>query len=507
MLANYNTTQINAEGFFIGEGDTRRIKSPNGLELNEQQSQFIMWAMEWLYQNLEQDRRDLTIAQKFRLLTGYPGVGKSTTVITLVALLQLAKLKVCLATPTHQAKEVLLEMALDNNVRVPVKTIYSLLGLRPEITDDGEEVFVKDPSVSSSIGDYDFIVLDESSMINKLLWTILSNTLDCPLCLCMGDIDQLRPVKSENKSPVFTKITEQFKLTLVMRHEGAIAQYVSAVRNSYNYVNPESYSNNTDLIYCDKFEWFSRLADAFEKESSVRAVAFKNATVSTLNSILRAEYYKRKLGYSIRTNAFSEILGGLEVPDRGLVVAKKVFNWEEPEIPEYLSGDKLLVKKPITEWSYLFNAKVMVIPNGARLTITRAEEWQLNDLSCYSLWVEWLDTKDDGSKELKSKLIYALAEHELPRFNTKLDELKNKALSFPAKSRQRSGAWKEYFKLKDSFADVQHHFASTIHKMQGTTLDYVFVYSDILDCRDPEMQRELNYVACSRARKQLVICR
>lgn len=183
MLANYNTTQLKAQSFFTGEDSTRIIKSPNGLELNEQQSQFILWAMEWVYQNLEQDRRDLNTTQKFRLLTGYPGVGKSTTVITLVALLQLAELKVCLATPTHQAKEVLLEMALDNNVKVPVKTIYSLLGLRPEITDDGEEVFVKDPSVNSTIGDYDFIVLDEASMINKLLWTILSNT-SIVRCVC-----------------------------------------------------------------------------------------------------------------------------------------------------------------------------------------------------------------------------------------------------------------------------------------------------------------------------------
>lgn len=495
-LVNYTT---NPDG-------TRRLISPNGLELNEQQTEFVIWAMEWVYNNIEIPREELGVNSRFRLLTGYPGVGKSTACITLVSLLKLAKLKVCLAAPTHQAKEVLIEMALENDVQVPCKTIYSLLGLRPEISDDGEETFVKDPSVTPSLGEYDFIVYDEASMTNRLLWTILKNTVDCPLVLCMGDIDQLRPVKSDTKSLVFSEIKNQFRLTQIMRFEGAIAQYVADVRNSNYYVNPERYANNLDVVVCNKLEWLTRLADCAERNESFRALAFKNSSVAAVNSVIRTLYYKRKFGYSISADDF-ELRTGINLPSTGLKVIQKAFGWKFPEIAEYLPGDKLLVKKPVTEWSAAFKGTVTIIPNGAKLTVTRAEEWELEGYACYSLWVEWIETQEDGSKLIKSKLIYVLCEHETDRFNIALNDLKLEALQFPPKSRERSWGFRKYFKLRDVFASVQHHFCSTTHRSQGCTFDTVFVYPDILDCRDLEVQKELNYVACSRAKRQLVICR
>lgn len=500
MLA---TTNSDIAAYFSST-NPKRLISPSGLELTEEQSQFVYWAMKWVYDSAFIERSELTTNTRFRLLTGLPGCGKSTCSMTLIAMLKLLKFKICLAAPTHQAKEVLIEMAIENNISVPCKTIYSLLGLRPEITEDGEEVFVKDRSTIATLGDYDFVILDEVSMLNLNLWTQIKYSHDCPLILCMGDIEQLRPVKSDKKSPVFSDIKEHFTLTKVVRFQGAIAQYVSAIRNSASYVSPANYANNVDIKVCNKLEWFNELANITTTGNSFRALAFKNKSVNAINKIVRTEYYKRKYGYSINVSELGQAFE-LEVNGSDLKATKKVFEWDELVIADYLAGDKLLFKKPFSEWSYLFNTNIVLIPNGTKAVVTRADQWVISGFDCYSLWVEWVELQENGYREIKQKQIYALAEHEKPNFSVKLDKLKQEALVYP-KGRDRSAKFKEYFKLRNQFADVQHHFCSTIHKIQGGTYDYIFVFSDLLECRDLAVQKELNYVACSRAKTKLIIC-
>jgi len=68
--------------------------------------------------------------------------------------------------------------------------------------------------------------------------------------------------------------------------------------------------------------------------------------------------------------------------------------------------------------------------------------------------------------------------------------------------------WKRYFTLKEAFADVQYIFASTIHKLQGSTYNTVHIdlASLINNNRLPvELKYRLAYVAITRARKQIKI--
>lgn len=66
--------------------------------------------------------------------------------------------------------------------------------------------------------------------------------------------------------------------------------------------------------------------------------------------------------------------------------------------------------------------------------------------------------------------------------------------------------WNLYFKLRESFIDLRHAEALTIHKAQGSTFDTVFVdVGSLFSCRNPNERRRLLYVACSRARNQLYL--
>jgi Holliday junction DNA helicase RuvB len=68
--------------------------------------------------------------------------------------------------------------------------------------------------------------------------------------------------------------------------------------------------------------------------------------------------------------------------------------------------------------------------------------------------------------------------------------------------------WDKYFKLRDFFSDVQYVFASTIHKLQGST--YETVYFDLLSLLNnrnisKDSMFRLVYVAITRAKSKVKI--
>jgi exodeoxyribonuclease-5 len=70
----------------------------------------------------------------------------------------------------------------------------------------------------------------------------------------------------------------------------------------------------------------------------------------------------------------------------------------------------------------------------------------------------------------------------------------------------RDKNWNLYFQLKETFIDLRHAEALTIHKAQGSTFGTVFVDTPSLySCKNPNERRRLLYVACSRARHKLYL--
>lgn len=64
--------------------------------------------------------------------------------------------------------------------------------------------------------------------------------------------------------------------------------------------------------------------------------------------------------------------------------------------------------------------------------------------------------------------------------------------------------WYKYFKLRDTFSDIQYVFASTIHKLQGSTYETAYIdLSSLIDNRNisKDLLFRLVYVAITRAKK------
>ena len=117
------------------------------------------------------------------IITGGPGVGKTTVVGELVARARAAKLRVVLAAPTGRAAKRLAESSGDENA----KTIHRLLGFDPAT---GKFGYNREHPLKC-----DLLIVDEASMLDLPLAGALFGALSPGISVVLvGDVDQLPSV-------------------------------------------------------------------------------------------------------------------------------------------------------------------------------------------------------------------------------------------------------------------------------------------------------------------------
>ena len=122
------------------------------------------------------------LREKVSLLTGGPGTGKTSTLRTIISALEAADISFCLCAPTGRAAKRVAE-----TTGRPASTIHRLLAFQP-----ATGLFVYDRHRPLP---YDFIVVDEVSMLDILLFYHLLKAVPPEShLLLVGDADQLPAV-------------------------------------------------------------------------------------------------------------------------------------------------------------------------------------------------------------------------------------------------------------------------------------------------------------------------
>lgn len=212
--------------------------------------------------------------EKFSLLKGSAGVGKTTVVGEFCN----RNKNVLLTAPTHKAVQV-----LRGKTKSRCKTIHSFLKLKRQLV-GGKYEYVFDQD--EDFDDISILVVDEASMINSQLleWIMVCANVCNFRVVFVGDEKQLNPVK-ENDSPVFHQSFEEFELTEIIRHQNDIIDL----------------SRNLEWLYekrnGNNFEWFKGneipLDMLIESNGTDKAkfITWSNKLVELVNKEVRNRIY------------------------------------------------------------------------------------------------------------------------------------------------------------------------------------------------------------------------
>lgn len=442
------------------------------------------------------------------LLQGYAGTGKSFVISRLVEyilyhgvrpkstglVLDNDVLHVCMSAPTNKAVKVLYGMSEFTHPELSFSTIHSLLGLRPKIDIDGNQIFVQNTQIKTlPIESVDLLILDEVSMLQDELFELLLDYVEKGLkVLFVGDPAQIPPVNKLDCKPFLPDTQELYEiekseLTSIVRQaesnpiigltlkvrQALLRPIVLPVKtSSFDEESGEGayffdFKNNRKPIY-RLMRHYYKSANFAADSDFVKILAWTNKTVNFFNTAIRTMLY------------------GKESPD--LVV-----------------GEKLIANAPILESSEDSPIpRTLFSTNDEFTVVDLEEETQQIFRADFKVYIATCSMEVAG-EQIKHE-IRIIHEDSYRTYATMLESLSELAKAEGRGTYQAAKRWKDFYAFKEFFADVSYAYALTVHKSQGSTFSNVFVIDpDIDQNRKIEERNRIKYVAYSRASHALMI--
>lgn len=426
------------------------------------------------------------------VLCGYAGTGKTFTTAELVSRLTDEGSRVVVAAPTHKARSQVERALRSCGARgFEAVTLHRLLGLKK--TRDkktGEETFERDPrqknmmtatekwdKVTGSMVDIppiDVVIVDESSMVGGKLYDLLLSDAGTRPVVFVGDDRQLLPVGEDQACRAFTEGTSIYRLTEVLRHDGAILNLATATRmldvGRARFTSAEGGGSRV-IAHRSREQWFSSLLEMAASEEAMkdpdfcRALAYTNTAVNEMN----AKIHRRR--YGVDAPQFVEGMTCITVD----------------AIPSPIPGDLPLL-----------NSTVDVLIKEAQIV----ERKMPGDLPADPLWKVWEVTVSAGETHLPVTFLVMTPEEE-KRWRASLNEIASDAKASSGK--KQSELWDLYWERGDAVGNLQPASALTIHKSQGSTFENVFLHWSIdgYGSAPTAQQNQLAYVGITRAAQSL----
>ena len=435
---------------------------------------------------------DITKPGATPVLCGYAGTGKTVTTAALVSRLADLGKRVVVATPTHKARSQV-ERALDNCGAhgFEAVTVARLLGLKQvRDRDTGKETFRPDPGGKNMLNKesewdddakelvkirrIDVVIVDETSMLNSDLYDLLLRELQGRPVVFVGDDRQLLPVGEDQACRAFTEGSSLYRLTEVLRHDGAILNLATATRQMpvgrARFATAEGGGSRV-VGHRSREQWGAALLEMAASEEAMsdpdfcRALAFTNKAVDEMN----LRIHQRR--YGLNAPQFVEGMTCVTVD----------------AIPDPLGTGPLL------------NSTVDVLIEEAKRGPHRFTD--AGDLPTDEPWDTWELTVTGDFYMAKTFRVIA-KEHE-QRWKESLKEIADQAKA--ASGKDRKELWDLYFWRKDCVGKLQPASALTIHKSQGSTFQHVFLHWSIdgWGSAPTAQQNQLAYVGITRAAESL----
>lgn len=404
--------------------------------------------------------------KSFFRLSGYAGTGKSFLVCHLIEWLDSQNWEFAVAAPTNKAAKSLMQVAMSVGINIDVKTVAQLLGQQPEINEEtGLEEFTSNNE--TEFNDYQVVIVDEFSMLNRSNFEEIVNaialTIDTKI-IFVGDEAQLPPVKeSQPVVAVSEYIDDTATLDEIIRYEGEIAVVAEKIRHDsrYNRIMYPWKSSSDRTITCQpRKQWLETVTEYFKKDEYktnpdyTRLLVWRNKTADEANRFVRSRLWGK--------NA-----------------------------PIFVPGDRLIARKPLfrprpgqkgkNKWGILIN-------NSEECSVI--EQPTIKQLSYDKVTYQYrsIPVMTDAGFEVNLSVL-----------TDKGEKLRDEQIKSYVEKKQ----WNKYFDLSRTFDDISYAYSLTVHKAQGSGIDYVFLDTeDMQGC--PDLQKML-YTALTRAKVRVFI--
>lgn len=381
---------------------------------------------------------------------------------------------ICLTAPTHKAVSVLKEMLSEHEIKdVDCRTIHSFFNIKPIYNyDTGEERFVVMKKVNSS-SKASLLIVDESSMLSTELFNFIFKAVESGeinTVLFIGDQYQLLPVNS--KANIVFKLRKQYQLTQIVRQA----------------VDSDIVKLATEIRKCIEKQDFISFEKLFKKVISNDITFFKN------KKKFIEDYYKNENWYKedkIITSYTNDQVDSFNLEIRTQFWKERDIYEPDSFLPKDLVRFKSTLNTDVTNTTLYYNSEEIMID-------------KVEFVKHQGLGLEFWKCTVVGREE--SDFFRVIDNNSIFNFNRLLQEYID--LAKHTRKPFHEEYWKKYFQLRNAFADVQYVFASTIHKLQGSTYDTAYI--DLASLTDNkhlsnDLKFRLAYVSITRARKNIKI--
>lgn len=430
------------------------------------------------------------------LLQGYAGTGKTYLITKFIEYIIMTRPNqmIAMTAPTNKAVKVLRRACrIKNQAGISFATIHSLLGLREEITESGDQIFIQGFSDQPNIVNFRFLIIDEVSMLNDdLFHKIIPYANDSYYnikIIFIGDSAQIPPVMRHDCIPFLAHRRPEFnirmiELTEIMRQKNGnpIIETASIVRENLMSaalpISRETMQNQAGHGIIHK--------DTSKEEE-------RESFISMLNFYFTSQEFKHDSDYA-KVLAWTN-----KAVDRMNRLIREMIYVGGP-LQRIMIGEKLIANKPIVEISKGIKT-ILFSTNDEFEVLSHEIKTDKRNFFYYDTIVQ--ETLISGEKVRKT--IRILHEESHADFEKKLNEIKLAAMAEKDPTRKKS-EWRYYYDFMGSFAQINYNYAISCHKSQGSSYRNTFVLEDDIDQNKKIIERNrIKYTAITRASEKLYL--
>lgn len=428
---------------------------------------------------------------RFRLLKGYPGVGKTTIiqrVLEDLAVKEGAFLSIASVAPTNKATRVLRHMAAPLTVTPHISTFQSLLGIG--VSAAGEEL--KSAKINrSKLDKIDVLVIDEVSILSDFGFDELISqmmTINTSLkVLESGDPLQLPPVNEvQSKGFLCPDVMEMTQP--VRQNPGPLLDYITNLRDFLRGATqifpivPNKSENGSGIYLLDEKD--------FDKwmHAAVMNPDYEQESDLNYNQSDRPPYSKFISWTNRAVNENNQKIREWRYGD----IAKK-----EP----YIQGEKIISCSPVFLMDEYSNNETLLMNNEDEAIVVSSVVAQHpihTHVECHRL--ELMPIEAPRNSDIALPIVcYCPTKRGMQIYQKQLSDMADQA-------KQQKAMWSSFHSFKQSFADIRTYHAITAHRSQGSTYRNAFIdLGDILRNPNKREAYQCLYVAISRASHNVML--